>query len=421
MNRVKYLFYDLEYASSKGGISKICEFGYVLTDESFNVLERDNFIIDPYITREEWDWRVVRKILTRKVSEYESSPRFDEYYDDIKKLILNADYVLGHSLNSDAKALNQDCERYDLHSIDYDFYDIKLFYKQFSNTKKDTSVTNMLDELKIEGEEREHDAETDAFNTMLELKQMMSVLSVSLFELIELVPEAKDRTENYKVKSIEENRIKREIKLKESLESGDGSNDIKRYGENRKRYIQFLDNVKPQKEGGGVFNGKKVSISVNYEEHHFRQMLNLIQLITDEGGTVILKGSLSDVFAKYDVVLEDGSLRDDSKLKYVMEANENGSNIEIIDFSDLLCRLSITEDELDNMPMPSFDFLFEEGAIVKDRKDLAVINRKKNPKKVEKVDRNGKKLIYSSGDSASPTLGDLFGDIPSKFLEDEDN
>lgn len=149
-------------------------------------------------------------------------------------------------------------------------------------------------------------------------------------------------------------------------------------------------------------------------------MLNLIQLITDEGGTVILKGSLSDVFAKYDVVLEDGSLGGDSKLKYVMEANENGSNIEIIDFSDLLCRLSITEDELDNMPMPSFDFLFEEGAIVKDRKDLAVINRKKNPKKVEKVDRNGNKLVYSSRDSASPTLGDLFGEILSKFLEDED-
>ena len=99
-------------------------------------------------------------------------------------------------------------------SIDYDFYDIKIFYKQFSNTKNDTSVTNMLNELKIEGKEREHDAETDAFNTMLELKQMMSVLNVSLSELIELVPEAKDRTENYIVKSIEENIIKREIKLK---------------------------------------------------------------------------------------------------------------------------------------------------------------------------------------------------------------
>ncbi len=170
---MKYLLYDLEYASSKGGISKICEFGYILTDESFNVLERDNFIIDPYITREEWDWRVVKKILTRNVSEYENSPRFDEYYNDLKKLILDADYVLGHSLNSDAKPLNQDCERYELESIDYDFYDIKPFYKQYSNTRKDTSVTNMLEELKIEGKEREHDAETDAYNTMLELKQMM--------------------------------------------------------------------------------------------------------------------------------------------------------------------------------------------------------------------------------------------------------
>ena len=181
-----------------------------------------------------------------------------------------------------------------------------------------------------------------------------------------------------------------------------------------------MDNVKPQKEGGGVFNGKKVSISANYEEHHFRQMLNLVQLITNEGGTVILNEPLSDVFVKYDVVLEDGSLRDDSKLKHVMEANENGSNIEIIDFSDLLCRLSVTEDELDNMPMPSFDFLFEEGAIIKDRKDLAAINRMKNSKKVEKVDRNGNKIVYSSENSASLTIGDLFGDIFSKFLEDED-
>ena len=72
------------------------------------------------------------------------------------------------------------------------------------------------------------------------------------------------------------------------------------------------------------------------------------------------------------------------------------------------------------MPMPSFDFLFEEGAIIKDRKDLAAINRMKNSKKVEKVDRNGNKIVYSSGNSASLTLGDLFGDIFSKFLEDED-
>jgi len=415
---MKYLFYDLEYATSKGGIQKICEFGYVLTDETFRVLERDNFIIDPYITREEWDWRVVKKILTRRVSEYESSPRFDEYYEDIKNLINSADYVLGHSLNSDAKALNQDCERYNLQSIDYDFYDIKAFYKQFSNTKKDTSVTNILNELNINGEDGEHDAETDAYNTKLELKEMLNVLNASLEELIELVPEAKDRTENYLVKSIEENKVKREIKLRESLETGDGTNDLKKYGENRKRFLQYMDNVKPQKEGTAFLN-KKVSISVNYEEHHFRQMLNLVQMIADEGGMLILKGSLSDVFVKYDVILEDGSLRNDSKLKYVLEANENGSNIEIIEFSELLNNLGITEQELDEMPTPSFDFLFQEGAIVKDRKDRAIINRKSKAQKVEKVDANGNRIVYGE-ESKGTTLGDLFGDIFAKLLDGEE-
>ena len=35
---LKYLFFDLEYANSKGGINKICEFGYVITNENFDVI-----------------------------------------------------------------------------------------------------------------------------------------------------------------------------------------------------------------------------------------------------------------------------------------------------------------------------------------------------------------------------------------------
>ena len=93
---MKFLFFDLEYATSKGGNIKICEFGFVVTDENFKIKERDNFIINPNILREEWDWRVVRTILTRRVSEYENSPKFDEYYDDIVELIKSADYVLNY-------------------------------------------------------------------------------------------------------------------------------------------------------------------------------------------------------------------------------------------------------------------------------------------------------------------------------------
>lgn len=118
----------------------------MLTDEHFNIQDRGNFIIAPNITREKWDWRVVRTILTRKVFEYESNPSFPYYYKDIKKLIESADYIIGHSLNGDAKALNDDCQRYDKPSLDYDFYDIKSIFKEYSNTKKDTSIENILND-----------------------------------------------------------------------------------------------------------------------------------------------------------------------------------------------------------------------------------------------------------------------------------
>lgn len=406
---MKYLFYDLEYATSKGGNIKICEFGYVLTDEHFNIQDRGNFIIDPYITREEWDWRVVRTILTRKVSEYESNPSFPYYYDDIKNLIENADCIIGHSLSGDAKALNDDCQRYDKPSLDYDFYDIKSIFKEYSNTKKDTSVENILIALGIEGEQNTHDAETDAYNTMIELKKMLDSLGFGFEEVIQLCPKVKDRTENYIVDSIEKARIRREQEFKDSL-NGDGSNDIKKHGDNRKRFLQFLDNVKPTRSGKGKFKGKKISISINYEEHHYKQMLNLIQMIVNEGGQVILKASLSDIFVKYDVHMEDGTLRTDSKLNYVNDANNSGANIEVIDFDELLDRLGITEEELNAMPMISFDFLFEDGAIIKDKRDKNFIEHKKNKGKQDNI-------VYSGGTSGT-TLGELFGDLFDKLSKE---
>lgn len=394
---MKYLFFDLEYASSRGGIDRNCEFGYVVTDEKFNVIEGDNFIIDPNLNRSEWDYRVVRKILTRPIKEYESNPTFPYYYNDIKKLITSADYILGHSINGDAKAINDDCKRYDMPSIDYDFYDIKLMYKEFSNTRKDTSVENMLKALNIEGTGASHDAEIDAYHTMLELKSMLDNLGVTLEEMIELCPNSKDETANYVVKSIEEARIRKEEEFKKSL-NGDGSNDIKRHGDNRVRFLQFLDNVKPNKERTNKFKDKKVSISINYEEHHFRQMLNLIQLIVNEGGSVILKGSLSNIFVKYDIIFEDGTKRPDSKYNYVCEVNQNGADIEIIEFNELLDRLGVSEEEFDAMPMPSFDFLFEEGAVIKDQKTKNYIEHKK---------KKENKTVYSTSETSGNSIGDI--------------
>ena len=94
---MKYLFFDLEYATSKGNNVKICEFGYVITDEYFNIQDSGNYIINPNIKNNEWDRMVVKNILHRRVCEYEEEPKFNEYYNMIVKLIKSADYIFYNS------------------------------------------------------------------------------------------------------------------------------------------------------------------------------------------------------------------------------------------------------------------------------------------------------------------------------------
>ena len=403
---MKFLFFDLEYATSKGGNIKICEFGYVVTDENFRILDRDNLIINPNIMREEWDWRVVRKILTRRISEYEANPEFDYYYDDILKLINEADYVFGHSLNGDARALNCDCQRYGLPSIDFKFYDIKEFYKQYNSSKNDTSVVNILNDLEIEGEEGEHDAEVDAVNTMYEFKAMLQRLEMTAQELIDICPSVVDYNENFVVQSLEIARMIKEENM-EKIITGEGSNLMKRNSKQSRTFLQFLDNVLPTTDEEKILDGLKFSISINYEELHYRQMLNIVQMLCNKGATYVMKASLCDVFVTYKVLNEDGTERTCSKSKYVNKAVEEGANIKIVSFDEFVGMLGLTEQELDELPMVSFDCLYREDAVIKDPKAKKHFSRKNTASEPVTVPNEQK-----------TTLGDLFGDLFAKLKED---
>lgn len=396
---MKYLFFDCEFASSKGGIERICEFGYVIVDEEFNLLEKDNFIINPNIDRKEWDYYALRKILTRKRVEYENSPSFFYFYNKIKNVIEAVDYVFGHTLSSDAKALNDECIRYSRESINFSFYDVKEIYRQFDNVKCDLSVTKIKEALNIVGEEVEHDALADAYNTMLILKEMLDELNLSINDILELVPTAKDECNYYKVSSLE---AAKERKRQALANPNITSNDTN-YRDNKILFYQFIDNVKPFKNGDKL-KDKKVSITMSYEKTHFKQILNLIQLIIDEGGKFILKASESDIFIKYDTYDDEGNLCDDLRYNYVVDANQNGSNIEIIEFKEFLKIFELNEEELDAMPLPSFNFLLSNDAIIKNKKTKRML------------DNQSETVIdpYVEDDSMS-SVGELFGDFFKEF------
>lgn len=362
-------------------------------------MEKNNLIINPNIDKKEWDFYALRKLLKRKRNEYENSPSFFYFYNKIKDVIENVDYVFGHTLSSDAKALNDECIRYSLESINYSFYDVKEIYKQFDNVKHDLSVTKIKEALNINGEEVEHDALADAYNTMLILKEMLDELNLSIEDLLELVPTAKDECNNYKVSSLEAAKERK----RQALANPDITSNDATFRDNRILFYQFIDNVKPLKNGDRL-KDKKISITKNYEKAHFKQILNLIQLITDEGGKFILKASESDIFIKYDSYDKAMNLCDDLRYNYVIDANQNGSNIEIIEFHDFLKLFKLNEEELDAMPLPSFEFLLSSDAIIKNKKTKRIL------------DNQNETVIdpYVEDDSMS-SVGELFGDFFKDF------
>ncbi len=197
---MQYLFFDLEKATSKKG-GRICEFGYVIVDENFKIIEANNLIINPNISDDEWDNYVVKNLLHKTIEEYNSQPQFNHYYQKISNLILSADYVFGHSLHGDVSAINTECGRYSLPSINFVFYEIAEFYMEIENTDKVVSVSSMLKALKITGETLEHDAENDAHNTMLILQSLLGKAQVSVQDLIKQCPNAKLENKDFKVKT----------------------------------------------------------------------------------------------------------------------------------------------------------------------------------------------------------------------------
>ena len=236
---------------------------------------------------------------------------------------------------------------------------------------------------------------------MLELKAMLEALDITLEDLITLCPNVKDSNINYKVKSVEINHAEKETPFvyKEN-------NRMHKSSMHKRIFLQYLDNVKPKKDVEQKLKDLSFSISISYEKNHYKQMLNIVQILCDLGATYVLKATLANIFVVYPTYNEKGELNKCARLASVNEANQNGANIKVITFSEFLEMIGITESELDEMPLPSFDFLLEEDAIVKDKRSLKYLNKK------EKQEGSEKEPEYESSGS---TLGDIFGDFFDEF------
>jgi hypothetical protein len=257
-------------------------------------------------------------------------------------------------------------------------------YSDYSNIKKSVGLEKISQTFGNKTRHHEHRAEDDAFTTMLIVKEMCDKLGMDLMSLIELSEDCVGQTIDGKITTVA--REKAQARREEREKSGvDHSNSL--YGDNYIRFMQFLDGVKKQGDTiPSVLNGKSLTVTLNYQNVHYKEMLALIQLLKNHDCTYGLKASECDYMVTKVVLNDDGSERTCSKLKYVNQAIKNGKQIKIIAFEELLGILKVTEEELNQMPFPDENCFLKKG--------------KNNRSKKEKV-------RYSSVEDSTTTIGDI--------------
>ena len=391
---MRFLFFDIECCNGRN----ICEFGYVITDDKFNILEKKDITINP-----ENKFNLTGRPNGRDLylyypeSTYYKSYKFPHFYDEIKELIEYPDQlVVGHAISNDAGFLRTACRRYKLEPINFKFADSQRMFSEFTNIRKSISLETAGENLNVEKPKYLHKSDDDSELTMNLVKGMCEQLECTLEELIELCDSCSGKSENNEIK-YDNNEI-RQQKRYESTKSGI-NNNIR--GRNYRKFLQFLDGVKPQ---GDIIespiNGKTLCVSLNYEIGHFKEMLSLVQLLTNHNVIYKMKASDNDIFVTYDVKDEEGNLRYCSRLKHVNDAIVEGKDIKIISFDELLKILNITEEELSTMPFPDASSFY--------KKPKPKQKQKKKEPKFDKEEFNG------------PTLEDLFPDLFKKLRNEID-
>ncbi len=161
-----FLFFDVECANCFGGVGKMCSFGYVLTDSSFNILENDDIVMNP---ESEFDWFLLKNggtSLAYPKSFFLSQKPFPFFSERIFDLICEKNrQIFAFGALSDVGFVVTAFERYRLSIPQFCAFDLERF------CKIDGEISGSLEKrcslLKIDNSDlTAHKSSDDALMTM---------------------------------------------------------------------------------------------------------------------------------------------------------------------------------------------------------------------------------------------------------------
>lgn len=150
---MKYLFFDIECSNCFNGIGKMCEFGYVLTDENLLVMKYGDIPMSPGKGRNNRFYLRDRKSgkdieLAYEYDYYFSQPEFPHFFKQIKKLMEDPETIcFAYSMDNDISHLYHACTRYRLEPLDYTCYDVQKLVAAYLEKKGQMSLHNACKEI----------------------------------------------------------------------------------------------------------------------------------------------------------------------------------------------------------------------------------------------------------------------------------
>ena len=152
---MKYLFFDIECSNCFNGVGKMCEFGFVLTDENFHTIKNGDIPMSPGKGRGSRFNLKGRKNekdleLAYEYDYYFSQPEFPRFYNQIKSLVEDPETIcFAYSMDNDILHLYNACKRYKKQPYNYECYDVQRLVADYLEKKGQMSLRNAC--LKIVG------------------------------------------------------------------------------------------------------------------------------------------------------------------------------------------------------------------------------------------------------------------------------
>lgn len=342
-----YIFFDIECANCFGGRGKICSFGYVITDEEFNILKKSDILINPHSKFHlHGHGNHPGIVLGYDEDEFLASPDFKLYYPTIRDLLTRENsLIFGFSVMSDAGFLKSECNRFHKPLFDYEFIDIQRIFTDYKELENTPALIKCASEYGVTETQDVHKSDDDSYFTMRVLKGICEETGLTPMELIEKYPLCKCWCKDGELGSefIKYKEIQKANKLSK-MEKATGSlraNWIHNSDEHALEFSNYQRRVYIDRQANSPLAGKKVCISSLFEEYHFNEMMNIVSLLAKMGAKYSRHAYGCDVFVTCEIMGKHNELYRCYRREKAENALNDGKQIEFMSIDELLELLGV--------------------------------------------------------------------------------